>query len=165
VHRIDLPGLFVEDLLLSDMIFRQLSGTLRDAGVTPLMQRRSSLWVVGGRERLRDIVGGTSASPAQLFDSAFDERIYESILAELPRRGSMQTDSMKFLLVSESTACKRALSLLTGDEVRKVLDRQNLPHVAESAPVMFAGPRSPRRRGLKADLSPGSRFDGLYRLL
>ena len=50
VHRIDLPGLFVEDLLLADMIFRQFSAPLRDAGVTPLMQRGSSLWVVGGRE-------------------------------------------------------------------------------------------------------------------
>lgn len=113
VHRIDLPGQFVEDLFLSDMIFRQLSVALRDAGITPLMQWGSSLWVIGNQETVREILGVVTTNPTELFDRAFDEHIYDAILSELPPPGSMQIDSVKFVLVNEAVACKLAIGLLT----------------------------------------------------
>jgi len=143
VHHVDLPGQFVQDVLLSDMIFRQLRGVFSDGGITPLMQRGSSLWVVGNHDRVREILGSTTTNPVELFERAFDEHIYDAILSELPPLGSMQIDSLKYVLVNEAIARKLAISLLTRESIRKVLDRRNLSHLAESAATLLASGLAP----------------------
>ncbi len=137
VHHIDLPGQFVEDLLLADMVFRVLWGDLRQAGVFPVLQRGASLWVLGPAHSIRTVLEGFSTDPKQLYESAFEEQIYESILAGLPAAGSMQMDSLKYILVNEAIARKLAIQLYTRKAVRKVFEKHNLSHLADQADAVF----------------------------
>jgi HD domain len=150
VHHIDLPGQFVEDLFLADMVFRVLGERFRERGILPLLQKASSLWVVGALDAIRSLLASLSSDPKQLYESVFEEQIYDSILSELPPVGSMQIDSVKYVLVSEAIACKLVIALYSRDSVRKLLEKNNLSHLADSASGLFVD-------GL------GSGIEGLWR--
>ncbi|MGH7207256.1 MAG: hypothetical protein ACREI2_13730, partial [Nitrospiraceae bacterium] len=139
VHHIGLPGQFVEDLFLADMVFRILSEQLKGAGIIPLLQRGASLWVVGAPDAIRSVLTGFRVDPKRLYDSVFEEEIYDSILSELPPAGSMQIDSLKYVLVNEAIARRLAIALFTRKSVRTVLERHNLSHLADGADELFAG--------------------------
>jgi hypothetical protein len=105
-HRIDLPGQFVEDLFLTSMIFRMLASRFREAGVCPLLQKGASLWIVAAPEAIHSVLSEFTVDPRQLYESAFEEHIYGSILSELLTAipaGAMQVDSMKYGSTAKST--------------------------------------------------------------
>lgn len=137
IHHIALPSQFVEDLLLADMVLRVLCMDLRQAGVFPVLQRGASLCVVGPTHSVKAVLESFNTNPKQLYQSAFEERIYESILAGLPAAGSMQLDSLKYILVNEEIACKLSIQLYTRKAVRKVLEKHNLSHLADQAHEVF----------------------------
>lgn len=137
VHRIDLPGHFPEDVFLADMIFRVLNKPLRDANVVPLLQKGSSLWVVGESGNVRTILNGFFVDPGMLYDSVFDNKIYDSILDELPPAGSVQADSIKYVLVKEVIACRLAISLYTRRSLRGLFEKYNLSHHIDNAGEIF----------------------------
>ncbi len=138
VHHIDLPGQFVEDLFLADMIFRVLDEQLRKVGIVPLLQNGPSLWVVGNSDAIRALLAAFNIDPKRLYRSVFEEHIYDSILSELPPAGSMQIDSLKYILVNEAVTRKLAIALFTRKSVRTVLERHNLSHLADEAGKLFA---------------------------
>jgi hypothetical protein len=138
VHHIDLPGQFVEDLLLADMTFRVLLPQMKEFGLTPLLQKSASLWFVGALNLAETMLADFVINPKQLYDNAFEERIYDSILAQLPASGSLQIDSLKYILVNEAIASRLAIELYTRKSVRKVLEKQNLSHLADASAVLFA---------------------------
>lgn len=150
VHHIDLPVQFVEDLFLADMVFRVLGERMQEAGIISLLQKGASLWVVGAPDAIQSILTGFNVDPKRLYDSVFEEQIYDSILSELPPAGSLQIDSVKYVLINEAIARRLAIALFTRKSVRTVLERHNLSHLTDEVAGLFGG-------GLKSGI------EGLWR--
>lgn len=138
IHHIDLPHQFVEDLFLADMVFRVLAQQLGEVSVAPVLQMGASLWVAGRLDTIHKLLATFTVDPKQLYDSVFEELIYDSILSELPPVGSMQIDSLKYILVNEPIARKLAIAVFTRKSVRSVLERYDLSHVADESDRLFA---------------------------
>jgi len=136
LHRVDLPGRSVEDQFLASMIFCILANRFSEVGIYPLLQKGASLWVAGKREAICALLSDFAVDPKQLYDSVFDEGIYDSVLAQFPP-GAMQIDILRFLLVNEPIARKMAIALYSRDKPRKLLEKHNLSHLAERADELF----------------------------
>lgn len=126
ICRLDFPSNFVEDVLLSQMIFNDIVGNFEQKGLKFLLQKNSSLWVVGDRTELVNFIEGYSVNPNLLFNISFDQKIYSTILANLPSAGSLQIDSLKYIIISESMAMQIAELLVTRRTVRTLLERYDI---------------------------------------
>jgi predicted DNA-binding transcriptional regulator YafY len=123
IHRVDLPGDSTSDALLNDLIFRDMAQRLPRHGLKPIMQKRSSLWVVAQLDDLRAFMKDYTVDPRGLYQSAgLEDEIYEQILAQLPAPGSLSFDSLKYVLVNERIARKVALSLVDRRTAREALE-------------------------------------------
>ena len=138
VHRIDLPGQSVEDALLADMIFQVLAERSVEIGIVPIIQKWSSLWVIGKANSITASLKEFSVDPKQLYESIFAETIYDSILDGISADIWTQIDRVKILLVSESPARRLAIRLYTRRSLRPVFEQLNLSHVIDTAGEFFA---------------------------
>lgn len=133
IHRIDLPSQFTEDLFLADMVFKVLQKPMSQAGVVPLIQKGSSLWLIGQLEALTPVLNNFVVNPRELYDCVFDEGIYDSLLSQLPPAVLVKIDTIKYILVNERIACKLAVQLLTRKKVQTLFEKYNLSHLTDSA--------------------------------
>lgn len=125
VHRVDLPCASVEDVLLSTMIYEHLAQRLTEDGVVPLMQRKSTLWVVGEGETIIRHLRECTLDPRAIYDANFDARIYSTILHKVlatTGAGGLQADQMRFLLVDEEEAKSLGREVLLRDSARSVFE-------------------------------------------
>ncbi|MHC1567071.1 MAG: HD domain-containing protein [Candidatus Syntropharchaeia archaeon] len=129
VHRIDLPDNFVEDVFLANMIFLVLKDELLEKGLYPLLQRDSTIWIVGGEDEIKGVIEDFKVDPKILYDKVFSEEVYESILDAViatTGAGGLQIDSLRFLLVNEKIAKELARRIITRDSVRKTLEKYDI---------------------------------------
>jgi HD domain len=138
VHYLDLPGQFIQDLILADMLFRLLAQDLRRAGIVAILQRGARLCIVGPMRALRDALNAFAFDPQYLYKSYFEDQIYDSILTQFPA-GSMQIDILRYLLITEPAARSMAIALYTRDKPRQLLERHNLSQLIDEAPGIFSG--------------------------
>lgn len=138
IHRIDLPSNFVEDVLLADMVFHTLSNQLKGKGIDSIFQKNATLWLVGPEAQIKTALESCYINPGELYGVFFDENIYGSILNGLPPVGSIQIDSIRYLLVNEAIAKKFAIALYTRDSVRKLFEKYDLSHLIDKAGEIFA---------------------------
>ena len=149
VHRVDLPADTVADALLCDLIYRDMCQRMDDYDFTPLLQKKGSLWVVGDVEKLRHFLSKYTVNPRLLYHSAnVDNDVFENLLTSpsMPRAGSLQPDSLKFLLLNEQIAKRMAASIalrkstrehleyfdISAHEVAKIFDAEALAEVSNS---------------------------------
>ncbi len=126
IHRLDLPGTFVEDVFLATMIYQALSGLLLECDVYPILQRKSSLWVVGSEQAIIDVVKTFQVNPQTLYQSNFDAEIYSTILDNVLKTtgaGGLQADQLRFLLIDENLTKKLARQIVLRDSGRMILEK------------------------------------------
>jgi len=126
IHRLDLPGTFVEDVFLASMIYQALRGLLLERGVYPILQRKSSLWVAGSEQATLDIVNTFRVNPQTLYQANFDAEIYSTILDNVLKTtgaGGLQADQLRFLLINEELAKRLARQIVLRDSGRVILEK------------------------------------------
>ena len=130
IHRIDLPGDSVADALLNDLIFRDMSKRITGMGLEPVLQKGGSFWIAGDSQRLRTFLEDYTVNPHTLYESAeLADEIYDGVLAAMPAPGSVQMDTIKYLLVNEQIARKVMLGLVDRRRVRQALEHFDIsPH-------------------------------------
>lgn len=126
ICRLDFPANYVEDILLSNMIFNDLVDQVEQKGLKFLLQKNSSLWMVGDKNKLVNFIESYSVNPNLLFHMSFKQKIYSTILTNLPSAGSLQVDSLKYIILNESIALRIAELLLTRRTVRALLERYDI---------------------------------------
>lgn len=138
IHRIDLPAYSIEDIVLANMIFLQLEYELKKGNIDILLQKKSTLWVIGDISQIRDVLTKSIVTPENLYRASYDEKVYEVILTGLPPAGALQIDSIRYLLVNEKTAIKLAIALCNRKIVRDILERHNLSDVISNIHNIFS---------------------------
>lgn len=123
LHRIDLPGDSVADALLNDLIFRDMCKRLPSFGIEPILQKGGSQWVIGKHQSLHSFLEDYTVNPRTLYESAgLADEIYDGVLAAMPAPGSLQMDTIKYLLVNEQIARKVMLGLVDRKRIRQALE-------------------------------------------
>jgi hypothetical protein len=101
IHRIDLPANFVEDVFLANMIFLVLKDEMLKRGLYPLLQKDSTLWIIGYEEEIKRFIDEIKINPQILYDFIFEKNVYETIQTSIPK---MTADKLRFILVNEELA-------------------------------------------------------------
>ena len=136
VHRVDLPGHSIEDVLLANMIFEQLATELSQTNVEILLQKLGTLWLVGNELEIRDILSNFKVDPITLYRSSFDDVVFANILDEIPPL-LFQPSSLKFLFVNETVAIKEAIRIISSPKYRKIFECYDLSHLIDQAFHIF----------------------------
>jgi hypothetical protein len=120
------------------MIFHVLTNRLKKEGIDSILQKNATLWLIGSKEQIKTALKDYHVNPRQLYEVFFDEYIYDSILNGLPPVGSIQIDSIRYVLVNEAIAKKFAIALYTRDSMRKLFEKYDLSHLIYKGGEIFA---------------------------
>lgn len=126
LHKLDLPSNSVEDALLATAIYQSLSDAFQPENVVPVIQRKSTLWVMGNKSSLLSVVKNFEVNPQGLYDHNFSEEIYETILQKVVKTtgaGGLQADQLRFVLLNEPLAKKVSREILLRETARKAFEK------------------------------------------
>ncbi|MFQ6063821.1 MAG: hypothetical protein ACE5J9_11725, partial [Methanosarcinales archaeon] len=82
IHKIEFPNPYIRDVLLSHIIFQILREKLAENNINILMQKYSTLWIIGDKKEIIKILQNFKIPSVQIFDKLLETQpyVYEKIL-------------------------------------------------------------------------------------
>ncbi|HID27179.1 MAG TPA: HD domain-containing protein [Methanosarcinales archaeon] len=99
IHKIEFPNPYIRDVLLSHLIFQILREKLAENNIKILMQKYSTLWIIGDKKVIIKILQNFKIHSVQIFDKLLETQsiggVYEKILySELKKYANFNEENI-----------------------------------------------------------------------